>query len=274
MKICSWITILAAARGEKSSKILQNRATTIVTHVESSNVYPRLPFKIDLRCHQKYRATRAHDRNVCAPQKQLHTQQPENGRAGGAAGGGPVQNNGNMSVRIVQLSVSSAGVCDLEHWGRAGCLLIESVPKIKSLCGGNEVYLNPRLPQSTLPLSSSRTNYRSRSAALAQIRSAREGCICRGALANGFGKEAPLLTLGAPLSALDALAAAPDTPNYPAHGVSPPLPCQNWLQMNAFGNRDNILGRRRAIFSKPFFLWRKQLNNFWLSKKYWFQKIF
>jgi hypothetical protein len=141
----------------------------------------------------------------------------------------------------------------LEHWGRAGCLLIESVPKIKSLCGGNEVYLNPRRPQSTLPLSSSRTNYRSRSAALAQIRSAREGCICRGALANGFGKEAPLLTLGAPLSALDALAAAPDTPNYPAHGVSPPLPCQNWLQMNAFGNRDNILGRRRAIFSKPSF---------------------
>jgi hypothetical protein len=45
-------TILAAAGEKIAVKFCKTAPQQIVTHVESSNVYPRLPFKIDLRCHQ------------------------------------------------------------------------------------------------------------------------------------------------------------------------------------------------------------------------------
>lgn len=58
------------------------------------------------RLNQSYRAPRAHDRNVCAPAKAIAHAAARKGQERRGAGGGPVQNNGNMSVRIVQLSVS------------------------------------------------------------------------------------------------------------------------------------------------------------------------
>lgn len=139
----------------------------------------------------------------------------------------------------------------------AGCLLIESVPKIKLLSAAAATRSISTLGARSRPyLSLARTNYRSRSAALAQIRSAREGCIiCRGALANGFRKEAPLLAFGGPLICTRRLLCS----WYPKLScsrrvttTSVPVCCQNWLQMNAFGFRDKIIGRQRETFKAIF----------------------